>query len=76
MASYLCSWSWKVSEVLYVFLMCWQQLDSLILSEAYDTHSLKKLHIIHGDLLKFRTKFSYSPLSTTTAGKQQVILSN
>jgi hypothetical protein len=47
-------------------------MNHLILSDKHNQENLNKLKKIHGELLKFRAKFSSSPLSTTTAGKQQV----
>jgi hypothetical protein len=48
-----------------------RQMNHLILSDKHNQENLNKLKKIHGELLKFRAKFSSSPLSTTTAGKQQ-----
>ncbi|XP_062521625.1 uncharacterized protein LOC134196497 [Corticium candelabrum] len=47
------------------------RMNRLILSDKHNEANLNKLKLIHGELLKFRSKFSSTPLSTTTAGKQQ-----
>eukprot|EP00118_Oscarella_pearsei_P013235 m.103520 g.103520 ORF g.103520 m.103520 type:complete len:575 (+) comp37191_c0_seq29:104-1828(+) len=48
-----------------------QRLSKLIMSDKHDRHNLLALKRVHGELLRFRTKFNSTPISAATAGKQQ-----